>query len=169
MIQVCPLTSGFASSRFQTSFLDRWKNNYHFYYVDMPGPVVPTHNSIRMRPRLDLSLDELFKLCLYSIYLSPSPTVVASVLNQRLKPVPRLTTKDVMVTYLHLHDCEHESWMRARDMNKLEKELLCNILAREGVEAELLNVDLIQPVGPVGCLASLDLRERVEDCIGQDG
>lgn len=135
----------------------------------MPGPVVPTHNSIRMRPRLDLSLDELFKLCLYSIYLSPSPTVVASVLNQRLKPVPRLTTKDVMVTYLHLHDCEHESWMRARDMNKLEKELLCNILAREGVEAELLNVDLIQPVGPVGCLASLDLRERVEDCIGQDG
>ena len=141
--------------------------NWHFYHVIMSTPaVLPTHNSIRMRPRLDLSPDALFKLSLYSIYLSPSPTVVASVLNQRLTPVPRLTTNDVMVTYLYLHDSEHESWVRAKDRNKLEKELLRDILAQEGVEAELLDVELIRPVGPISCLDTPDLRKRLEDCIG---
>lgn len=93
------------------------------------------------RPRLDLASDILFRLSLYSIYLSPNPVVVASVLNQRLKPTPRLTSHDIIVTYVHLHDTENELWARARDMNQREKESLRAILEQEGVEEKFLSVE----------------------------
>ena len=70
--------------------------------------------STDIAPRLDLSGGELLKLSIFRIYLSPNPTVVASVLNQRLAPTPRLTTEDILITCLHLHDVEHASWNRAK-------------------------------------------------------
>ena len=118
--------------------------------------------SIKIQPRVDLDDEALFTLSLFSIYLSPSPTVVASVLNQRLKPRPRLTTEDVIATYLYLHDNEHPLWTRARDMNRSEKHLLRSFLNKEGLEKELLDVEIIQPVGPIGCLGTTYLRASLE-------
>ena len=124
---------------------------------------------IRTQPRLDLNGEALFKLSLFSIYLSPNTTVVASVLNQRLKPQPRLTTDDVIFTYLYLHDNEHPMWTRARDMNRLEKKLLKSMLAQEGVEKELLEVDTIRPVGPVGCLRTSSMRDMLDRYLAAEG
>lgn len=122
----------------------------------------PLPNSIKIQPRLDLRSDILFKLSLFSIYLSSSPTVVASVLNQRFSPKPRVTTEDVIVTYLHLHDNEHPSWTRARDMNRSDKELLRALLRQEGLEKALLDVEIIQPLGPIGCLRTSYLRDSLD-------
>lgn len=103
-------------------------------------------------PRLDLSLNEIFQLSVYSIYVSPSATVVASLMNQKWTPKPRLTTKDVKTTYLYLHDTEHDAWVRAKNMNRMEKELLRTILRDCGVEEKLWNVDVVRPVGPTAGL-----------------
>jgi hypothetical protein len=129
----------------------------------------PLPKSIKTQPRLDLRYDVLFKLSLFSIYLSSSPTVVASVLNQRLSPKPRVTTEDVIVTYLYLHDNEHPSWVKARDMNRSEKELLRALLGEEGLEKALLEVRIIQPVGPIGCLRTTYLRESLDRHLDLDG
>ena len=129
----------------------------------------PLPNSINTVPRLDLHDEILFKLSLFSIYLSPNPTVVASLLNQRLCPKPRLTTEDVIVTYLYLHDTQHASWVRARDMNRLEKEHLRALLSQEGLEKKLLDVEVIQPVGPIGCLRTTHLRDSLDHYLKSDG
>lgn len=103
--------------------------------------------TVMAMPRLDLSLNELFQISVYSIYVSPSPTVVASLMNQKWTPKPRLTTQDVRTTYLHLHDTEHDVWVRAKNMNRMEKQLLETILKDCGVEERLWNVDVVRPVG----------------------
>lgn len=113
----------------------------------------PSVKAIVMRlPRLDLSRNELFQLSVYSIYVSCSANVVASLMNRKWTPTPRLTPKDVKTTYLHLHDIQHDAWVRAKDMNRIEKELLQTILRDCGVEEELWNVDIIRPAGPTAGL-----------------
>lgn len=94
----------------------------------------------------------LVQLSVYNIYVSSYPTVVASLMNQKWAPEPRLTAKDVKITYLHLHDTMHEAWVRAKDMNRMEKELLKTILKDCGVEEELWDVDVVKPVGPTAGL-----------------
>ena len=103
-------------------------------------------------PRLDLSPNEFFQLSVYYIYVFTSETKVASLMNRKWAPKPRMTTKDVKTTYLHLHDTEHVEWIRAKNMNRNEKELLRTILRDCGVEEELWNADVIRPVGPIAGL-----------------
>ncbi|MCJ1464358.1 hypothetical protein MMC07_002971 [Pseudocyphellaria aurata] len=103
-------------------------------------------------PRRDLSPNELFQLSVYSIYVSSSAWTVASLMNRKWTPTPRLTVKDVQATYLHMHDVEHDAWIRAKNMNRMEKELLQTILRDCGVKEELWNVDMIRPVGPTAAL-----------------
>lgn len=126
-------------------------------------------SKMQTQPRLDLNSEALFKLSVFSIYLSPSPTVVASVLNQRLSPQPRLTTDDVIVTYLYLHDNEHPAWIRARHMNRSERELLRSILCEEGVEKELREIEVIRSVGPIGCRRTSSLRDGLNHYLAIDG
>ncbi len=53
---------------------------------------------------------------------------------------------------MNLHDTEHAMWIRAKDMNRTEKELLRSMLGDYGVANQLLNVDIIKPVAPTACL-----------------
>ena len=60
-----------------------------------------------------------------------------------------MTAITVEETYLHLHDTEHTTWTRARDMNRKEKKLLEKTLRRFGADDRLLDVDMIMPVAPM--------------------
>lgn len=130
----------------------------------MAPPIKPL---IKVVPRLDLSPSHLFQLSVYSIYVSSSPSAVASLLNAHLKLKPRLTTSDVKSTYLHLHDTEDEAWVRAKDMNRLERELLRTILRNCGVEEKFWNVDIVKPVKPTAGLRleSPIMPESFEDIL----
>lgn len=108
----------------------------------------PEKPIVMPKPRLNLSHFELFLLSVYSIYVSPSATVVASLMNRKWEIKPRLTAKDVTNTYQHLHDTEHDAWVRAKDMNREEKDLLRTMLIECGVKEILWNVDVVRPVGP---------------------
>lgn len=113
---------------------------------------IPTKPIVMALPRLDLSTHQLFQLSVYSIYVSHSAARVASLMNQKWAPKRILTTRDVKTTYLHLHDTEHEAWVRAKNMNTMEKELLETVLRDCGVEEKLWNVDIVRPVGPMASL-----------------
>lgn len=107
----------------------------------------PDKPIVMQKPRLDLSHSELFLLSVYCIYVSPSAISVASLMNRKCEIKTRLTKKDVTTTYQHLHDTEHDAWVRAKDMNRVEKDLLRTIMRDCGVEEILWNVDVIRPVG----------------------
>ena len=113
----------------------------------------PRYQAIVMTlPRLDLSPNELFQLSVYHIYVFTSATKVASLMNRKWAPKPRMTTRDVKATYMYLHDTEHAAWIRAKNMNRNEKELLRTILRDCGVQEELWTADVIRPVGPTAGL-----------------
>lgn len=103
------------------------------------------------------------------MYVSSSPTTVGDLVNQ-LNPVPKLTPKDVASTYLHLHDTEHATWVRVKDMNKAEKDLLRNILQNCGVHEKLWRVDVIQPMRGLAGLRLVSpslLKFNIEDEDGE--
>lgn len=117
-------------------------------------------------PRLDLTQDQLFHLCIFYIYISVSAETVATLLNEYFRPRLILTDKNVRDTYLHLHDTENAVWIRAKDMNRTEKELLKSILRNYGVGNQLLEVDVIKPVAPMACLRvrSREYEEALRKC-----
>ena len=87
--------------------------------------------SMLYKPRIDLSDNILFRLSLYYIYVSPETWKVASLLNQLHKLRPGIATQEVKSTYLHLHDTEHDMWVRAKDMARSESSFLsCRCLIR---------------------------------------
>lgn len=47
-------------------------------------------------------------------------------------------------------------------MNRNEKKQLKDLLSEEGVEDRLLDVDIVRPGGPIGCLRTPDLRGQLE-------
>ncbi len=117
-------------------------------------------------PRLDLTQDELFHLCIFYIYVSVSAEAVATLMNKCFRPRLILTDKNVQDTYLHLHDTENETWIRAKDMNRREKEMLKNILSTHGVGHQLLEVDVVKPVAPMACLrvSQQGVRRSIRKC-----
>lgn len=64
---------------------------------------------------------------------------------------PPLTAEDCSTIYLELHDSEHGGWVRARDMNRQETELLRTMMQDLGVARKRWDVDMIQPVGHTTC------------------
>ncbi|KAL9135522.1 MAG: hypothetical protein Q9175_003292 [Cornicularia normoerica] len=104
-------------------------------------------DSLLYKPRTDLSSNNLFRLSLYYIYVSPETWQVASLLNQIHKVEPRIATQEVQSTYLHLHDTEHPMWVRAKDMARTEPDELKRILRDEiGCGRERWDVHVVQPV-----------------------
>jgi hypothetical protein len=118
------------------------------------------------QPRLDLTQDELFHLCIFYIYVSVSAEAVATLMNKCFRPRLTLTDKNVQDTYLHLHDTENEMWIRAKDMNRREKEMLKSILSTHGVGHQLLEVDVIKPVASMACLrvSQQGVRRSIRKC-----
>lgn len=107
-----------------------------------------THNGTI---RHDLSPHQLFYLSFLRVYVSTSYRTVATHFNRNFEALPALEPVDCSATYLHLHDSEHESWMRARNMNREEPELLKVMLQFLGVAKKRWDAELILPVGPMGC------------------
>lgn len=66
--------------------------------------------------------------------------------------MPKLTTNDVEATYINLHDTENEIWVRAKNMNQAETELLKCMLADSGVRKTVQDSDLLKTAGPTACL-----------------
>lgn len=118
--------------------------------------------------RLDLSASQLFYLSVYSIYVHKSPRVVRTLVNQ-LNPKPKLTLKEIESTYIYLHDTEHEAWVRAKDMNRDEKELLRTILQDCGVKPSRWNVEVIQPVRSMAGLRLKSPTQPQSDLEDHDG
>ncbi|KAL9031857.1 MAG: hypothetical protein Q9196_000171 [Gyalolechia fulgens] len=106
--------------------------------------------------RLDFSSYQLFYLAFLRIYVATSYRTVASYFNRSFDVQPRLRTKDCYATYLDLHDSKHESWVRARNMNKEEPELLKIMMEVSGLPRRRWDADFIHPVGPMGCYRVLD-------------
>ena len=103
--------------------------------------------SLVYKPRKDLSSNILFRLSLYYIYVSPKTWQVASLLNQLHKIEPGIATEEVKSTYLHLHDTEHEVWVRAKDMARKEPDELKRILRDEiGMEPDRWDIRVVKPV-----------------------
>ncbi|KAI4246540.1 MAG: hypothetical protein L6R40_001903 [Gallowayella cf. fulva] len=94
---------------------------------------------------------QLFYLAFLRIYVSTSYRTVASHLNRYFELQPPLTAAECSTLYLELHDTEHERWMRARDMNRQETELLKTMMQDLGLTKKRWDVDLIQPVGSATC------------------
>ncbi|CAF9938741.1 hypothetical protein IMSHALPRED_001072 [Imshaugia aleurites] len=109
------------------------------------------------KPRKDLSDKILFRLSLYYIYVSPETWKVASLLNQLHNLKPGIATQEVRATYLHLHDTEHEMWVRAKDTARNEPEELKRILRDEiGLEPERWNVRVVKPVMAMAALRLIE-------------
>ena len=123
----------------------------HVIY-NQPAMAPVLRSTTRTAPRLDLTQDQLFHLCIFYIYLSRSTEIVASALNRYSGPKPIMTADDVQHTYLHLHDSEHRMWIRASDMNRTEKELLKDTLNNHGGESRLMDAETIKPVASMACL-----------------
>ncbi|KAL8989425.1 MAG: hypothetical protein Q9177_001684 [Variospora cf. flavescens] len=102
--------------------------------------------------RHDLTPHQLFYLSFLRVYVSNSYRTIATHFNRNFEAHPAaLTPKDCSATYLGLHDSEHESWIRARNMNREEPELLKVMMQFLGVAKRRWDVELISPVGPMGC------------------
>lgn len=102
--------------------------------------------------RHDLTCHQLFYLSFLRVYVSPSYRTIASRFNRCFIEVqPPLKSKECEATYLNLHDSEHESWIRVRDMNREEPELLKIMMEVLGLARDRWDVGLILPVGPMGC------------------
>lgn len=96
---------------------------------------------------MDLSDNILFRLGLYYIYVSPKTWQVASLLNQLHKLPQKIATQEVKSTYLHLHDTEHPTWVRAKDMARKEPDELKRILRYDvGMGPESWDVSVVKPV-----------------------
>lgn len=53
-------------------------------------------------------------------------------------------------------------------MNRADKDRLRALLRPEGLEKALLDVEIIQPVGPMGCLRTSYLREGLDRYLDLD-
>lgn len=94
---------------------------------------------------------QLFYLAFLRIYVSISYKTVASHFNRCFDLRPPLTARDCGTIYLDLHDSEHSAWVRARDMNRQEAELLRTMMQNLGLARKRWDVDLIQPAGLTTC------------------
>lgn len=102
--------------------------------------------------RRDLTSHQLFYLSFLRIYVSSSFRTVASRFNRYFSGIhPRLKPKECETIYLNLHDSEDQNWVRARDMNREEPVLLKVMMDVLGVPRDRWAVELVQPVGPMGC------------------
>ncbi|KAL8924649.1 MAG: hypothetical protein Q9208_003964 [Pyrenodesmia sp. 3 TL-2023] len=101
--------------------------------------------------RHDLSPYQLFYLSFLRIYVTKSDKTMAAHFNRTFQPQQRLTAKDCDATYLHLHDSEHHSWVRARKMNTDEPHMLRAMMQFLGLARKRWDMEVIQPVGPMGC------------------
>ena len=103
--------------------------------------------SLVYKPRMNLSNEELLRLSLYYIYVSPKACYVASLLNQLHDIQPGIATQEVKSTYYYLHDTEHPAWVQAKDMARNEPDELKRILRYEiGVERKRWDVRVVKPV-----------------------
>lgn len=113
-----------------------------------PHPTRPVMaESLVYKPCMDLSPNTLFRLSLYYIYVSPKTWKVASLLNQLHRLPQGIATQEVKSTYLHLHDTEHPTWVRAKDMARKEPDELKRILRYDiGMDRAGWDVRVVQPV-----------------------
>ena len=84
-------------------------------------------------------------------------------------PEPKLTEEDVKITYLHLHDTQHPAWVKAKDMNRAEKELLRTILEDCGVPKKLWDTDIVKPIRSMAQLRLETPSQSEFDCEHRGG
>jgi hypothetical protein len=134
----------YLSCQLHKTLLNRFSSLSHHL---TPSMAISGYSSAEQLARLDLSAEQLLYLSVYKIYVSTSNHVIKLLLNRKFCIDPKLSRKDVSVTYMHLHDTEHTMWIRARSMNEAEKEHLATIMKDCGVEKERWDTNLIRPVG----------------------
>lgn len=126
--------------------------HYNFHttlpYILQPHTQRPImEESLVFEPRKKLSDENLFRLSLYYIYVTPETWQVASLLNQLHKLPKAIATQEVKATYLWMHDEEHAMWVRAKDMARKEPDELKRILRDEvGSSPEKWDVRVVRPV-----------------------
>lgn len=118
----------------------------------IPSTTMPPRTPNNGIIRHDLTPHQLFYLSFLRIYVTASPRTVAFHFNRTFDPQQPLMARDSVATYINLHNSEHESWIRARDMNREEPELLKIMIQFLGLPRKRWDLDLIQPVGPMACL-----------------
>ena len=64
--------------------------------------------------------DVLFKLCLYYSFGPENMQESATLFNKNYKGLRKITAKQLKDVYFHMHNIMHESYERARDLNRTD-------------------------------------------------
>lgn len=71
---------------------------------------------------LGFPTDVLYKLCLYYSYGPENNEEVAALFNKNYEGLRKITAEQLKDTYFYMHKIEHDSYKRARDLNRKNPE-----------------------------------------------